>query len=404
MIRKNTIEYFNRNSVNTRLNYNPKYAPMKIYSTIVTLLLFPALLHSQTTAQEWYDKGVKLKNEKKAGEALAAFKEAVKLQRDYKEAIYEMGWCQNDTKDYVGAIASLTRARTLWPGIAKVHFELGYAFDKINSIDSAINNYNQCLQISSTYSGAYRQLGYIYYNKSEYETALRNFMKYQEFAKSPITDYLYWYRKGFMQNAMKQYDSATVALTKSLEFKTDYINTYLELGFACKNLKRDDDAIAWYKKANELDPKSHIPYNGIGEVYRDNKKDINEAINWYKKTLAINPDERKANFGLGYCNNTLGNYATAVSYLQKAIQFEPTYTAAYVELGYSNYMLRNNTAALENFSKALNLNPKNENARYYSGLVYVSENNKTMAQKMVDELKTLNSKNADKLQEKVNKL
>jgi len=315
-----------------------------------------------------------------------------------------MGWCQNDTKDYVGAIASLRKARSLWPDVYKILFELGYAFEKINSIDSAINNYNQCLQITTTNGGVYKQLGYIYYNKEDYRTALENFEKYEEVNNNPINDYLYWYRKGFMQNAMKQYDAAKTSLTESTKFKTDYINTYLELGFACKNLKLDEDAIFWYEAAIRIDEKSYVPYNGIGEVYRDNKKDMNEAINWYRQALEIKPDERKANFGIGYCNNTLGNYAIAASYFQKAIQAEPTYTAAYVELGYSNYMLQNNTAALENLSKALSLNPKNENARYYSGLVYINQNNKVMAQKMVDELKALNSKNAATLQERVNKL
>lgn len=377
---------------------------MKLFSTIVTILLFPTLVYSQTAAQELYDKGVNLKAEKKSHEALVAFKEAVKLKSDYKEALYEMGWCQNDIRDYVGAIASLRKAREIWPGIAKLHFELGYAFDKINSTDSAINNYNQCLQISNTYSGAHRQLGYISYNKKDYEAAIKCFLKYEEFTKNSIDDYLYWYRKGFSQNAVKQYDAAKLSLEKSLEFKTDYINTYLELGFACKNLKQDDDAITAYKKAMELDPKSHVPLNGMGEVYRDNKKDMNEAMNWYRKSLAINPDERKAHFGLGYCNNNLGDYATAVTHLQKAIQSEPTYTAAYVELGYSQYMLGNNTTALENFNKALTLNPKNENARYYSGLVFINQKDKTMAQKMVDELKTLSSKNAATLQEKVDKM
>ena len=376
---------------------------MKLYSTI-TIFLFPALVYSQTTAQDWYDKGVSLRTEKKSHEALAAFKEAVKLKSDYKEALYEMGWCQNDTKDYVGAIASLRKARVLWPEVAKLHFELGYAFDKINSIDSAIINYNQCLQISSTYSGAYRQLGYISYNKDEYETALNYFQKYEENAKNPINDYLYWYRKGFMQNALKQYDPAKLSLQKSLEFKTDYINTYLELGFAYTKMKQADEAINWFNEALKLDAKSHVPYNGIAEVYRDVKKDPDMAMSWYQKTLTVKSDERKACFGMGYCLNTKGRYSEAVSYLQKAVHQENTYTAAYVELGYSHYMLSNNTAALENLSKAISLNPKNENARYYSGLVYINQKDKAMAQKMVDELKSLSSKNAATLQEKVDKL
>lgn len=377
---------------------------MKLFSAIVIIAFFPAIVYSQTTAQDWYDKGTSLRAEKKSHEALAAFKEAVKLKSDYKEALYEMGWCQNDTKDYVGAIASLRKARVLWPDVAKLYFELGYAFDKINSIDSAIINYNQCLHISSTYSGAYRQLGYIFYKKDEYETALNYFQKYEEYAKNPINDYLYWYRKGFMQNALKQYDPAKLSLQKSLEFKTDYINTYLELGFACNKLKQGDDAVTWYNEALKLDSKNHVPYNGIGEVYRDTKKDPDMAMTWYQKTLAVKTDERKACFGMGYCLNTKGRYSEAISYLQKAIYQENTYTAAYVELGYSHYMLNNNTAALENLSKAITLNPKNENARYYSGLVYINQKDKAMAQKMVDELKALGSKNAATLQEKVERL
>ena len=377
---------------------------MKLYSSLIIILLFPVLAFCQTSAEDWYDKGVKLKGEKNPGDAINALKEAVKLKSNYKEAWYEMGWCQNDIKDYAGAINSLTKARALWTGIPKVHFELGYAYEKTNSIDSAITQYNQALQLNNTYSLAYKQLGYIYYNKSDNQTALTNFLKYEEVAKNPINDYLYWYRKGYMQNALKQYDQAKISLNKSLEFKADYANTYLELGFASKNLKQDDDAIAWYKKAMDLDPKSHVPLNGIGEVYRDNKKDINEAMNWYKKTLALNPDERKANFGMGFCQNSLSNYSEAITYLQKAIRQEPTYTAAYIELGYSQYKTGDNTAALENFNKALSLNPKNENARYYATLVYIVQNNKSMAQKMVDELKSLNSKHVPILQEKVDKL
>ena len=377
---------------------------MKPYTSLIITLLLPAFVFCQNTAQEWYDKGVKLKGEKRASEAITAFKEALNLKSDYKEAWYEMGWCQNDMKDYNGALSSLNKARALWTGIPKLHFEMGYAFEKTNKNDSAIYQYNQVLQLKSDYASAYKQLAYVYYNQGDNENALKHFLKYEEVYKNPITDYLYWYRKGYVQNALKQYEPAKVSLSKSLEAKTDYINTYLELGFASSRLKQDEAAIEYYKKGIELDPKSHVPLNGIAEVYRDNKKDMTEAMTWYRKTLALNPDERKANFGMGYCNNSLNNYSEAITYLQKAIQQEPDYTAAYVELGYSQYKSGDNSSALTSFNKALSLNPKNENARYYSTLVYIDQNNREMAQKMVDELKTLNSRHVTTLQEKVNKL
>ena len=250
----------------------------------------------------------------------------------------------------------------------------------------------------------HKQLGYIAYQQENYAKALEHFVNYEKVVKTPITDYLYWYRKGFMQNASKDYAGAKSSLQKSLEFKTNYVNTYLELGFACKNLKENDDAISWYNRAVTIDPKSHIPYNGIGEVYRDNIKNMDMAMTWYQKALDINPNERKANFGKGYCLNSKGSYSEAIPLFQKAIEMENTYTAAYIELGYSYYQTLRMTDALTNLNYALTLNPKNENSRYYKGLIYIYQNDKANAQKMVDELKSLNSKNAATLQEKVAKL
>jgi tetratricopeptide (TPR) repeat protein len=373
-------------------------------SHLLLLFLFPVIVFGQTPAKDWYEKGVKLKNEKQSAEALKAFQEALKLKADFPDAIYESGWCQNDIKDYTAALKSLRQARSFWPAVPKVYFELAYAFENIGNTDSAIENYNLCLQLKPDYSGASKRLGYLYYNKDEYITALKYFQKFEEMSKDPVTDYQFWYRKGFCCNALKQYEQAKTALSKSLEFKTDYLNTYLELGFACTKLKQDDEAINWFKKGIEVDPKSHIPYNGIAEVYRDNKKDMMEAMNWYGKTLEINPNERKGNFGMGYCLNSTQKYAEAVPYLEKAIQYEPTYTAAYVELGYSQFKLGNFYTAMEKMDKALSLNPKNENARFYKGLIYISQGNKQLAQKMADELKDLNSKNAPLLQDKINKM
>ena len=355
-------------------------------------------------ATAFYDAGVKLKNDGDISGALKKFTEATRIKPDYTAAFYEIGWCSNDLKDYPTAIAVLRKVVPVWTDIPKCFFELGYAFDKTLQTDSAVYYYNKCLALKSDYSSVYKQLGYIAFLKDDYTAAIDNFIKYETYTKNPITDYLFWYREGFSGNATKDYALAKTALLKALSLKTDYTNIYLELGFACTKMKEADEAIGYFKKAIELEPKSHIGYNGVAEVYRDVKKDIPEALSWYQKVLTMNPDERKANFGMGYCLNSAGKNSEAISYLKKAIEMEPTYTAAYVELGYSYYMTRNNDDALINLDKAINLNSKNENARYYKGLIYISQNDKTKAQQMVNELQTLNSKNAATLQEKVSKM
>jgi len=371
---------------------------------LITLIAPGLLLSSGANAQDattWYNEGVQLKEQKKIAQAIEKFKKAISLKSDYTAALYEAGWCHNDLKEYSNAIASLRKARTGWPSVPKVYFELGYAFEKQGQIDSAISIYNKCLELKPDYSLAFKQLGYIFYAREDYTGALEKFKKYEEAAKTTIIDYLYWYRKGFSYNAIKEYNSAKLALNKSLEFKTDYSSTYLELGFACTKLKQDEEAIGYFKKAAGIDPKSHIPTNGIAEVYRDNKRDMNEAMNWYKKTLALNPTERKACFGMGYCLNSQQKYTEAIPYLRTAIEKEPTYTAAYVELGYSLYKTQSLTEAEEKLKKAISLNAKNENARYYLALLYIGQKNKAKAQQMVNELKTLSSNHVESLQAKV---
>jgi tetratricopeptide (TPR) repeat protein len=385
---------------------------MRPLKAILPLFLIPNLtlsaqpvLISPSTAQSLYDDGVKLKNDKQSGQALLKFKQALELKPDYTDAQYEMAWCQNDTKDYSGAVSNLQKVRQKWTNYAKVYFELGYAYEKLANYDSATANYYKCLSNSSGYSGAYKQLGFVEYQKGNNATALTHFKTYIEIsAGKEITDYLFWFRKGFTENATKDYTNAKQSLQKSLQYKTDYINTYLELGFASSRLKQDDEAIGYYNKAIEVDPKSHIPYNGIAEVYRDIKKDINTAMEWYRKTLTINPKERKGNFGMGYCLNYQEKYSEAVNYLKTAIENEKDYVAAHTELGYSYYKLGNYSDALYNLNKSISLNANGVNPHYYAALVYLAQKNKAKAQEMVSSLKRLNSQYADQLQKHVDAL
>lgn len=370
---------------------------------LLTALLFSVLLFAQD-ATTFYNQGLELKKQKKIPEAIDAFKQALGLRPGYTEAIYELGWCYNDLRVYDQAISQLRRARESWSAIPKVHFELGYAFEKTGQTDSARQSYQTCLRYKPDYSGALRQLGYIEYNQDRYEPALAYFRQFEAAAKTEITEYLYFYRKGFMFNALKKFDSALVALKRAATLRPEYLNTWLEQGYAYTRLKNNEEAIGAFTKANELDPKSHIPYNGIGEVYRDNIKDRETAMSWYRKALEVKPKERKACYGLGYCLNALGRYSEAIPYLQTAVSEQADYTAAYVELGYSFYKTGNPASAITYLKKAIELNPANENSRYYLILIYVSQRNKAAAQQVLQEMRQLGSKYVAELEQKINTL
>ncbi|TND08380.1 MAG: TPR Domain containing protein [Bacteroidetes bacterium] len=373
---------------------------MRQFLISFAFLLIVAFTQAQT-ADELYNQGLALKKDNKSREALEKFRQAIKLSPDDKNIRYEMAWCQNDLKDYRGAVENLRILKKAGSTVPKVYFESGYAYEKLEKSDSALLDYKRCLELKPDYAGVYKRLGYMAYDKDDNAGAIVHFKKHIELSTTEITDYLFWYRKGFCENATKDYQAAILSLEKSKNSKSDYLNTHLELGYACMKLKRDEEAINHYKKAIEIDPKDHVGYNGIGEVYRDNKKDYAEAMSWYKKTLAFNSTERKANYGVGYCLNSTEKYGDAISYLKQAIASEPEYTAAYVEIGYSYYMTSNNSEALTYLKKAMSLSATNENSRYYAALVYIKQGEKSQAQQIADELKKLNADKGSRIQAKI---
>lgn len=373
-------------------------------AVLFTIFLFASANLLSQTASTYYNDGLEFKKNKKYSEAAVAFQNAVALDPSNSNAYYELGWCYNEFKKYDSAILVFRRLRPNWSEIPRLHFELGYAFEKSELIDSAVASYLLCLKYKPDYINAFKQLGHIYYSKEDYIVANEYYSKAISNSKTEITDYQLWYRKGFGDNALKNYAPAKESLLKALSYKKDYSNIYLELGYATSRLKQNDEAIDWYRQAMQVDPKSHIPSNGIAEVYRDNKKMMDSAAYWYQKTLEIKPRERKACFGLGYINNSQGKYQDALPYLQQALESENTYVAAWVEQGYSYYKLGNMDQATRSLYKALELNANNENARYYLTLIFISQKNKYKAQEMVDALKKVGSRYTQDLQDRVNKM
>ena len=75
----------------------------------ILLFIFPFIVFAQSTAKEWYSRGVELKGKKDYDGALAAFKSAILKKTDYTEAYYEAGWCCNELENYEEAIDLLKK-------------------------------------------------------------------------------------------------------------------------------------------------------------------------------------------------------------------------------------------------------------------------------------------------------
>jgi tetratricopeptide (TPR) repeat protein len=373
-----------------------------IIAVVSFLLINFTTAQTTKTAVQYYNDGIKLQDQDKYTEALAAFKSAISKNPNYKEALYSAGWTCNELKKYSEAIPFLQKAKSVWPNEAKIYLELGYAYDKIGKRNDAINSYNKCLSIKDDYALAFKYLGILYYDDYDYQKALKNLELFIDYAPDTKDDDVY-YRKAVAENELGKHYDALASIKKANELKPSHVKHINELAYTYYLLENADDALNYYNKALSLDPKSLYASNGRADVYRKLKKDRNQAIKYYARTLEIDDKNIKANYWTGWCYNELGKYNDAVPFLKKVIAVDDKYVSAYTELGYCDYALKNYDDALFNFKKAFAIE-KTPLSLYYTGLCFIGKKDKQSALKMVNDLKAMDSDYAGDLQKAIDKM
>jgi tetratricopeptide (TPR) repeat protein len=103
---------------------------------------------------------------------------------------------------------------------------------------------------------------------------------------------------GQVFNDMKMWSHAEEALRKSLAIDRNAISLIF-LGIALSSLDRDDEALASYKAALQIEPNNEEAYFNIGGCYLY-KKDSEQAIVNFRRAIEIDPEYALAYQELGY--------------------------------------------------------------------------------------------------------
>lgn len=110
---------------------------------------------------------------------------------------------------------------------------------------------------------------------------------------------------------LKKWDDMLEYLKMLVHLKPENIYTYFTLGFVLRNLNRNSDAIAAFRKPLSLkfaDPTSYVK---LGDEYR-NYEMCDEARQAYLKAIAIKSKDTLAIYGLGIVALKLSDRATAL--------------------------------------------------------------------------------------------
>lgn len=209
---------------------------------------------------------------------------------DYRQALqnFQLGINYIHSKEIHEAISHLEQAVDADQSNFRYLHGLGLAYSLNGQMEEAEVKLKECLKINPSFSEANNVLGSIYCD-------------------------------------LGRYDEAIVCLKQVIQDKT-YSQpqfAYFNLGKLKRLQLKNEEAIAAFQLATQLDPKFYRANIALGEIYRE-RKDYRNMLNYYQRAEPNYPNDVNVLFQIGYALFKLKQYDRAKTYLaQVSILFPP---------------------------------------------------------------------------------
>lgn len=128
-----------------------------------------------TTAEAFQQQGQRLRQRGERARALAAYGQAIALDRSCWPAWFERGDLKLEAGDAVDAVHDLDQAVALAPDQAKVWLILGNACNAAGNSDRALTCFQRATIIDPAYAEAHYNAGVIQYHRGELEAAVASY-------------------------------------------------------------------------------------------------------------------------------------------------------------------------------------------------------------------------------------
>ncbi|MGD0534503.1 MAG: tetratricopeptide repeat protein [Methanoregula sp.] len=136
------------------------------------------------------------------------------------------------------------------------------------------------------------------------------------------------------------------------------------VGYGSKSaeLKKYEEAIKFYNRALEIDPKFIFALGLKGDAFYLSEK-YEDALKCYKQIIEINPAEAKAWQSRGLTQSQINKFEESIQSFDKALELNPKYTIAWNNRGKSLEQLQRYDDAIASYDKALEIDPSYTTAR-----------------------------------------
>ena len=170
-----------------------------------------------------------------------------------------------------------------------------------NNLKEAQNFYNQVLKINPNHISALNNLGGLFKQLGETETAKSFYNKTVKINPNFADGHN---NLGIIYRELGDYQKAVSCYKKTIEINPNHINSYNNLGIVLEELGEYKKALSYYEKGIEINP-NNINFYWNAHILAS---DIDEALSRLKKLYKIDNKHTKAKIMIGALEGYKGNF------------------------------------------------------------------------------------------------
>jgi tetratricopeptide (TPR) repeat protein len=177
---------------------------------------------------------------------------------------------------------------------------------------------DKALALDDRLAEAYTSLGGIEHNRNDYEAAEAAYQRSLELNPNYVTAY-HWYSL-LLGGPLGQRDEALELIKKAAELDPRSPIILQNVGESYARVGRFDESLAWFRKTIEIDPDFAIGYLWIGFHYWRAEGQLDEAARWLRMSVSVDPGHANS---LGRLFLDLGDLDRAEYWIERSIELAP---------------------------------------------------------------------------------
>lgn len=298
----------------------------------------------------FYQQGQTFYQLKRYTDALNSYRQALKINPNYVEALQGQADALLALKRYSEALNTYEKAIQINPDSAwQAWLGRGQALDKLGKNQEALESFERVLSLNPTASQAWQGKADIYLELQQYSAAQKALDKLLTFQQN---DAKIWYKKGWSLQNLEDYEGAVKAYDQALAIESDNALTWYQKGNSLYQLNKINEALESYTKAGQFNPQFSQAHYSQGIILQKLGRKP-EALEAFTQATKANPNYYQAWLNQGALLHQMERFQEAIASYEKARRISSQKAEVFIGIGNAWYRLGDNSQAITAYQQAI---------------------------------------------------